>query len=408
MLLYCLFIFVILGNISAQTNHPFSVYLPPENTPPIYYTDEILPICITGPPNTSFDLQVTIKNSASELIHEFIPEKPTIQSNSLYCCSITDLPPLRGYFIAEIKISNKDYQQSWTIPFCRIERFTPQNRSLFAIIDPKSEILPLMKLLWFDEVVFSANSPQIQNLIQDAIAEGFEISIKFDPDQFTSPIDTFEHIFDQIGPYVNKWDFKLIKDKSLLTEIITLIEKNSKTTKISLSIDNLEHLPDLENLILNTDHIEINWCGELNINDLQNLIDALIKIRCEYPNISISLANSNFQYNTQEQQQKIWELLTLKPFRIKLPLDLLFQNEYPTPLIPFIIAISKLWQSNFEFIGWYKNEPSLKAPVFSSPQNWLLVLWGEQTLTLKGDALATTQGFDLFSNPIPLPSYLKW
>ena len=404
MVLYNLLAFIILTSTSDDIHNLFNVYMPPEQIPPIYYTDEVLPICITGPQNTPFNLQVLIENPEGEIIYGFTPENPTIQSNSVYCFSITDFPPIRGFFTAEVRISYKDFSGVWKISFCRLERFTPKNKSIFGVIEPPQNLLPFLKLYWFDEVVFSAESPQIQEIVQNAINRGYEVSIEFDPNKFSSSEDSFEHLYSQVGPYVNKWDFKSTKNNSFLTRACELITKTSKTTKISFSIDSIESLSNIEPLISDTEQIEINWCGKLDTTEIEILTERLIETRAEIPKLSISLTKSNLQLSTSEQFQKVWELLTLDISKIKLSSELLFQDGHPTPLVPFIFAISRLWEPEIEFIGWYQNEPTLKACVFSSPQGWLLTFWGEQPLTLTGETLATTQGFDIYSNPISLPS----
>ncbi|MCX8063894.1 MAG: LysM peptidoglycan-binding domain-containing protein [Candidatus Hydrogenedentes bacterium] len=398
---------IIIISFLATTENPqtpFNVYFPPKNLPPISYTDEILPICVVGPPSTSFTLQILIKNSKDEVIHGFTPEKPMTQANSIYCCEISNFPPLRGFFTAEVTISNKNISNNWKIPFCRLERFSPGNRSFFSLRNPDPKLIPLFKLYWFDELVFPAEHPQLKDLVQSSISQGYKVSLDFDPNKFQSSLDALEHIYSQVGSYVTEWNFKIPQDKSLLNKLLQIITTNSRSSKVTLSLDTIESLPFIETLTANAQYPDINWCGSLELNEIKNLIEKFIEIRNESPEISVSITENNFPSATPEQFQKIWELLTLKPVKIKLPYHLIFQEKSPSPLLPFIIGISRLWNNEFEFVGWYKNEITSKACVFSTPGNWLLVFWGDQPLSVRGETLATTQGFDIFTNPSALPT----
>lgn len=394
------FLTITMGNAQAL----FDVYFPPKGLPPIFYTDEVLPICISGPANTSLGVKVLIVNFNGEPIYAFTPEKSITGSNSTYCCEITDFPPLKGFFSVEIEITHIGTSNSWKIPICRIERFTPESRSIFSLKNPNPKFTPLSRLYWFDEVLFPADEPQIQTLVQDSVNQGINVCVEFDPGKFQSPTDTLEHLITQIGGYVTKWNFKTPQDKSLLDKLFQLIISSLKTSTVSLSVDSMEDFQYIENFIANINNLEIEWCGELDLNVIQTLIEKIIEMRNEIPKISISLTGDNLPPTFPEKFQKIWELLTLTPSKINIPYELLFQDDSPTPLIPFIIGVSKLWNTNFEFTGWYNDEPSSKACVFSTPEHWLLVYWGDQSLTLKGDTLATTQGYDIYTNPISLPS----
>ncbi len=397
--------FAMLCFISISSAIPFHVSLAPDQLIPLTYTNEPLIVSVSGPPNTSFDIVITITKPDGETITQLRADKPATYLNGKYWITVPDLPTTRGFFIANISIKYRNEVQEWEIPFCRMDRNTDKaGCPSFTIHNPDETGLYLTQILGIKEVSFDSNLPNLNALVKKAVSLGVRVTIAFNVDNHPSPLDIFEDLNNKLGGLVSTWEIEGNYTPEQLRNFYECIRKTKGIAILRSSFSKIEFLPKILPSVPEETINEISWSGpNVTIEDLKQLKDTLILHRGEGTPFSVHFNKENFSQNPIEQIQQIWIGKYAGAHVLTLPYTALIQDGKVSQLTSFLCGTTRVWTDGIEPLGWYQYSETSKAFVFQSLPHWIMVFWGTGPITLSGEGLATTQFFDCYGNPSTLP-----
>lgn len=299
--------FFMLCILAVSSVVPFEVTITPDQVLPITYTNEPLIVNVSGPPNTPFDILITIAKPDGETLTQLQPNKPSTYLNGKYWVTVPDLPANRGYFISNISIRYKNETHNWEIPFCRMDRNTDKVPAPFVLYNPDEAGLYLAQMQGIKEVSFDSNFSDLLVQVKKAISFGYRVTIIFDVDKNASPTDIFEDLNNKIGGLVSVWE---IVGNYTPEQLRTFFEQVRKTKGIAvfrISIPNIERLPEILYSFPAEIINEISLCRHsFTMEDLKQLKDTLILHRGEGTPFSLRFDTENISSNPIELIQQIW------------------------------------------------------------------------------------------------------
>lgn len=391
--------------LTFSTALPFQVSLAPDQVVPITYTNEPLIVSVSGPPNTTFNIIITVTKPDGETLTQLRPNKSVTYLNGKYWTLLPDLPASRGYFFANISIRYKNDVQEWKIPFCRMDRNTDKASSPpFALHNPDETGLYLAQMLGIKEVSFDSNLSNLGDLLKKAVSFGERITIVFDVDKHTSPVDIFEDLNNKWGGLVSTWEIAGNYNPEQLRSFFERVRKTKGIAVFRISFSNIDSLPKILSSVPEEIINEISWCGQnFAIEDLKQLKDTFILHKGEGFPFSLRFNPENLSQNPIEQIQQIWMGKYVGARTLILPYTALIQEGNISQLTSFLCGTTRVWTEGIEPLGWFKYSEKIRAFVFHALSHWIMVFWGTEPLALSGEGLATTQFFDSYGNPSTLP-----
>jgi len=397
--------FFMLCLLTVSSTVPFEVTLTPDQVLPITYTNEPLIISVSGPPNTPFDMLITIVKPDGETLTQLQPNKPATYLNGKYWVTVPDLPANRGYFISTISIRYKNETHNWEIPFCRIDRNTDKVMvPPFALHNPDGAGLYLAQMQGIKEVSFDSNFSDLLEQVKKAVSFGYRVTIVFDVDKNNSPTDIFEDLNNKIGGLVSVWEIAGNYTPEQLRHFFGQVKKTKGIAIFRISISNIETLPKILCSVPEEIINEISWCGHsFTTEDLKQLRDTIILHRGEGTPFSLRFDTENISSNPIELIQQIWIAKYVGARTITLPYSALVKDGNISQLFSFLCGTTRVWSEGIEPLGWYNHSETSHAFVFHAVPHWIMVFWGTGPLNLSGEGLATTQFFDSYGNPSTLP-----
>lgn len=391
--------------LTAFTAVPFEVVLTPDQVLPITYTNEPLIVSVSGPPNTPFDMLITIAKPDGETLTQLQPNKPSTYRNGKYWVTVPDLPANRGYFISNISIRYKNETRNWEIPFCRMDRNTDKAVAPpFILYNPDEAGLYLAQMQGIKEVSFDSTLSDLMERVKKAVSFGYRVTIVFDVDKNASPKDIFEDLNNKIGGLVSVWEIAGNYTPEQLRDFFRQVKKTKGIAIFRASISNIETLPGILSSVPEEIINEISWCGHsFTFEDLKQLKDTIILHRGEGAPFSLRFDTENVSSNPIELIQQIWIAKYAEVRTITLPYSALVKDGNISQLFSFLCGTTRAWVDDIEPLGWYNHSETSKAFVFHAISHWIMVFWGTGPLNLSGEGLATTQFFDSYGNPSTLP-----
>ncbi len=397
--------FFMLGILALSAGVPFDVTLSPDQVVPITYTNEPLIVSVSGPPNSAFDISISIMKPNGEILTQLRPNKPFTYLNGKYWVAVSDLPNSRGYFISNVSIKYKNDTQEWQIPFCRMDRNTSKTITPpFILHNPDETGLYIAEILGIKEVSYDSTLSDLNNLVQKSVSFGYRITIVFNVDAIASPIDIFEDLNNQFGGFISAWE---IKGNYTSEQLRTFFERVRKTKGIAVfraSVSNIETLPKILTSVPEGIIHEISWSGDSGTpEDLKQLKDTIILYKGEGMPFSYCLHTERVSSDPVEQIQQIWIAKCAGARTLTIPYSLLVNDGKISQLLSFLCGTTRVWTEEAEPLGWYSRSETVNAFVFQALTHWIVVFWGTEPLKLSGEGLATTQFFDSCGNPSTLP-----
>ncbi|MGC8738918.1 MAG: LysM peptidoglycan-binding domain-containing protein [Candidatus Hydrogenedens sp.] len=397
--------FVILCILAIFSTPPFEVTLAPDQVLPITYTNEPLIVSVSGPPNTPFDMLITIAKPDGETLTQLQPNKPSTYLNGKFWVTVADLPANRGYFISNISIKYKNEMHNWEIPFCRMDRNTDKAIAPpFVLHNPDGAGLYLAQMQGIKEVSFDSTFPNLVEQVKKAISFGCRVTIVFDVNKNPSPIDIFEDLNSKLGELVSVWEIAGNYTSEQLINFFARVRKTKGIAVFRASISNIETLPEILYSVPEEIINEVSWCGHsFTVEDLKQLRDTIFLHRGEGTPFSLRFNSENISSNPVEQIQQIWIAKYAGARTITLPYSILVKDGNISQLFSFLCGTTRVWTDGVEPLGWYSRSETTNAFVYYALSHWIMIFWGTGSLNFSGEGLATTQFFDSYGNPSTLP-----
>ncbi len=391
--------------LTISTAVPFELCLAPDQILPLTYIDEPLIISVSGPPHAAFEIAITVTKSDGETVTQLRPTNPTTYMNGKYWISITDLPPARGFFIATISLKYQSEIQEWQFPFCRIDRNIDKQMPFpFALYNPDEKGLYLAQMLGVKEISFDSNLQGLDELIKRAVSLGCKITLVFNLDEHSSPLDIFEDLNNRLGGYVSTWEIEGNYSPEQIKRLFEIVRKSKGIGTFRLAFSSIDPIPNILSLTSTEVPYEVTWHGPfLSKEELKSLKDEIIKHGGEGIGLALRFNDKTMPSDPVEQIQKIWSAKSYGFDTLILPYSALVQEGKISQLVSFLSGSARLWAENIEPLGWYTQSDTMNAFVFQSLTHWIMIFWGAGPLTLSGEGLATTQFFDTYGNPSTLP-----
>ncbi len=397
LLMFCAF--------TVSTAVPFELYFAPDQILPVTYIDEPIIISVSGPPNTTFEIEITVTKSDGEIVAQLKPTKPITYMNGKYWISINTLPPVRDFFITAVSLKYQGEVKEWQFPFCRIDRNIDKQMPIpFALYNPDKVGLHLAQMLGIKEISFNSSFQGLDELIKKAVSLGFKITLVFNLDEHSSPLDIFEDLNNRLGGYISVWEIEGNYSPEQVKKIFEMIRKSKGIGGFRPAFASIEPIPDILSLTSTEAFQGITWHGPfLSREDFNLLKDEIIKYGGEGIDLALRFNKENIPSDPVEQIQKVWSAKSYGVDTIILPYSVLVQDGKISQLVSFLSGTTRLWAEKIEPLGWYVQSDTINAFVFQTLTHWAMIFWGTVPLTLSGEGLATTQFFDSYGNPSTLP-----
>ena len=391
--------------LTVSTAVPFELCLAPDQILPLTYIDDPLIISVSGPPNTAFEIAITITKPDGDIVTQLRPTKPITYINGKYWVSISDLPQARGFFIATASLKYQNEVQEWQFPFCRIDRNVDKQMPIpFALSNPDEEGLYIAKMLDIKEILFNSSLPGLDELIKKAVSLGFRITLVFNLDEHSSPLDIFEDLNKRLGGYISVWEIEGNYSFEVIKKLVEMVRKSKGIGDFRPAFSSMESIPNILSFTSTEVFQEITWLGPfLSKEEFKLLKDEIIKYGGEGVNLTLQFNKETMPSDPVEQIQKIWGAKSYGFDTLIIPYSALVQDGKVSQLASFLSGTFRLWSERIEPLGWYTQSDTMNAFVFQSLTQWAIIFWGTGTLTVSGEGLATTQFFDTYGNPSTLP-----